>query len=33
LGVTTAYIRAIISGKHVPHKRHWARLAEMVGVT
>jgi CRISPR-associated endonuclease Cas1 len=33
LGVTTAYIRGIISGKHVPHKRHWAKLAELVGVS
>jgi hypothetical protein len=30
LGVTTPYIRAIISGKHIPHMRHWAKLAELV---
>jgi hypothetical protein len=32
LGVTTTYIRMIISGKHIPHKRHWVKLAELVGV-
>jgi hypothetical protein len=33
LGVTTTYIRMIISGKHIPHKRHWGKLAELVGVS
>ncbi len=32
LGVSPSYVRAIIAGKYIPHKRHWVKLAGLVGV-
>jgi len=32
LGVSTDYVYQIVSGTRAPHRRHWVRLAELVGV-
>jgi hypothetical protein len=33
IGISMVYASEIRNGKIVPHKRHWAKLAKLVGVS